>query len=189
MRRVFGLPFPYLDTVGIGDGLGYNGQPWTDTTPLFDPGLSKQLTYQINIGDAAREDLTSKKLAAGCFVRDINGTVSDLLIHEMTHVWQYYTRGGITGRFSVWASSAVAPDSSYSPVPGGSWGSWDSLDVELQASIVEQWYHNGERKPDFWYPYIRLVLQSRGHALTYASGLTLNELNRDLASLRVRNVD
>ena len=73
--------------------------------------------------------------------------------------------------------------------PRGSWGSWDSLDVELQASIVEQWHHNGEQKSDFWYPYIKLVLRSRGDALTYVSGLTLNELNLELADLRARKLD
>jgi len=188
VRRVFGLPFPYLDTVGIGNGLGFDGQPWTDTGPMSYPGLSEQLFYQINIGDAASADLTSNQ-SAGCFVTDISGTVSDLLIHEMTHVWQYYTKGGMTGRYRVWASSVRAPRSSYKPTPAGSWDSWDSLDVELQASIVEQWHHNGEQKSDFWYPYIKLVVRSRGDALTYASGLTLNELNRDLADLRARKLD
>ena len=179
VQKVFGLPFPYLDQVAIGDGLGFDGRPWTDMSPMTDPSLPEQSQYQINMGDAAREDLTSKQ-ASGCFVTGIDGTLSDLLIHEMTHVWQYrYTKT----RVGLWASSVFGH---YAFTPGSSWNSYS---VEQQASIVEQWFHNGALKTDALYPYVKLVLQSRGDALEYASDLNLNELNRDLASLRERHLD
>jgi hypothetical protein len=182
VRKVFGQPFPYLDTVGIGNGLGFDGRPWTDTGPLSEPGLPVQLQYQINIGDAMMVDLTGNE-GSGCYIVGITGTVSDLLIHEMTHVWQYYTKGGMTGRYRVWGSSVAG---SYNFKLGEP---WQSYDVEQQASIVEEWFHNGSSKTDPIYAYIKLVLQSRGDALEYASGLNLNELNRDLAYLRARNLD
>jgi len=179
VQNVFGLPFPYLDQVGIADGLGFDGRPWTDMSPMSYPGLPEQMQYQINMGDAAREDLTSKQ-AAGCFVTGIDGTLSDLLIHEMTHVWQYrYTRT----RVGLWASSVFGHYGFTAGAP------WSSYSVEQQASMVEQWFHNGALKTDALYPYIKLVLRSRDDALNYASDLNLNELNRDLASLRARHLD
>jgi len=175
---------PSLDTIGIGDGLLGDGYPWTDMTPMSDSGL--QMSFEINLGDAARADLTTKQ-AANCFTTGVGGTVSDLFIHEMTHVWQYHNRKSLRGRFSVGISSFFFGhyDSS-----GGD--PWDSYDVEHQASIVEKWYHDSAKPTHILYPYIQLVVRAAfagEDALRYAGGLTLNELNRDLADLRSRGLD
>jgi hypothetical protein len=53
----------------------------------------------------------------------------------------------------VWVSSLFG---SYDFKPGES---WDSYDVEQQASMVERWFHNGEQKTDVLYPYIRMVVR------------------------------
>ena len=181
---------PALDTIAICDGLGKDGSPWTDMTPETVPGLRGHSSFQLNLGDAAHQDLTLKHpvnlydphVMTSCFVSGIAGTLSDLLVHEMTHVWQYHN---VRTRIGLWISHFFGD---YDFTAGGS---WDSYDVEQQASIVEKWYHDGEKKTDQLYPYIRLVVRSHLSAdgLRYASSLTLNELNRDLADLRARKLD
>jgi hypothetical protein len=49
-------------------------------TPMTDPGMPQQMQFELNLGDAAREDLSSKALLTGCSVTGIPGTVSDLLV-------------------------------------------------------------------------------------------------------------
>lgn len=176
VRKVFGETLPHWTTIGIGDGLGAGGRPWTDTGPTTYQQMPN-MNFQINIGDAASSDLTSSK-HVNCFVTDIPGTVAELLVHEMTHVWQYHNA---RGRYGVWASSVAG---SYSFTPGDP---WDDYDVEQQASIVEKWYSNGEKKADPLYPYIRLVIRSG--RLDFPRSLTLNKLSQDVADLRARGLD
>lgn len=176
VQRVFGPTLPHWTTIGIGDGLGYSGRPWTDTGPTTYPQMP-HMNFQINIGDAASADLTSAS-PVNCFVTGIPGTVAETLVHEMTHVWQYHNA---RSRYGVWGSSLTG---SYSFTPGKAWNDYD---VEQQASIVEQWYSNGEKKTDPLYPYIRLVV--RAGRLDFSRDLTLSELYRDLADLRARGLD
>lgn len=186
---VFGNTLPHWRSIGIGDGLGYDGRPWTDTTPMSAPGLSVQLQFQLNLGDAANEDL-SLSVPSNCYTAGSTGNLNDLLVHELTHVWQYHNQAGITGRVGIWLSSLAG---SYDVTEGKS---WDSYDVEQQATLVERWYHDttaapGTERSHKLYPYIKLVLRSGGSrdALRYVSGLNLNELSRDLADLRARGLD
>lgn len=188
MRYVFGQTLPDLDTVAIGNGLGFDGRPWTDGSPMSDPLLPTQSQFQINIGDAAGADLSSTT-HANCYVA-VDGTLADLLVHEMTHVWQYHNRGGMTARVGVWISSVGG---SYEFTAGDPWNDYD---VEQQASIVEKWYHDfkanaATEKTHPLYPYVRLVVRSANnkHALRYAGGLTLAELARDVADLKARGLD
>jgi hypothetical protein len=186
VRRVFGPTLPHWTTIGIGDGLGFGGQPWTDMVPMPYPQIP-HMNFQINIGDAASSDLTSGTLV-NCFVNDISGTVAELLVHEMTHVWQYHNGQKLFGRTGVWASSLTSgtpgPSGRQRFTPGNPWNDYD---VEQQASIVEEWFSNKEKKTDQLYPYIRLVI--RAGRLDFPRGLTLNELSRDLADLRARGLD
>lgn len=183
--RVFGKTLPAWTRIGIGDGLGFDGRPWTDMGYTPWPQLP-EMWYQINIGDAASSDLTSTTNMASCFVKHIPGTVADLFIHEMVHVWQYFHNTKTVPRYGVWASSVLG--SGYDFKEGGPWGSYN---VEQQAQIVETWFNKGEKPEHILYPYVRLVVRSAGagSALEYASGLNLNELNRDLADLRARGLD
>jgi hypothetical protein len=176
VRRVFGLTLPHWTTIGIGDGLGANGRPWTDMGPTPYPQMP-YMNFQINIGDAASSDLTSTQHTQ-CFVTDIPGTVAELLVHEMTHVWQYHND---RTRYGVWVSSVFG---SYSFTPGKPWNDYD---VEQQASIVEKWYKNGSKTTDPLYPYIRLVI--RAGRLDFPRDLTLRELSNDLADLKARGLD
>jgi hypothetical protein len=106
VSSVFGPTLPHWTTIGIGDGLGFGGQPWTDMVPMAYPQIP-HLNFQINIGDAAGLDLRSKALT-NCFVNDIPGTVAELLVHEMTHVWQYHNGKNCLDD-SVSGSAALLP--------------------------------------------------------------------------------
>jgi hypothetical protein len=68
LKRVFRTArLPRLDQVTIADGVNANGGAWTDSD------------YEINVGPSFfRQDLSSSDLLA------------PTLVHEMTHVWQYY---------------------------------------------------------------------------------------------------
>lgn len=179
-RRVFGRSLPYPDAIGIGDGLGVDGAPWTSAGPTSYQQMP-QMNYQLNLGDVAFKDLTSTDLV-GQLIPGIAGRICDLFIHELTHVWQYFRTHS---RMRLWASSAVG---SYKFKPGKA---WEDYDVEQQASIVEMWHANGATKTDPLYPYVALVVRSGGlgDALKYARTLTLEELTRDLADMRRRGVD
>jgi hypothetical protein len=180
-RSVFEASLPPLDDIGVGDGLGFGDRPWTDSGPTNYPQMPK-MRFQINVGNFASYDLTSTN---DIYDYSEMSTAADLFIHEMTHVWQYHNG------FGVWVSSFFASvkdrigvGSGYDFTPGES---WDSYNVEQQASIVEKWHHNGKLKNDPLYPYIRLVIRSKGNR--YARGLELKSLAGDVDYLRGRGLD
>lgn len=178
-KRVFKLTLPYADTIGIGDGLGYDGRPWTSAGPTEYQQMP-QMNYQINIGDAAFGSMISTD-ALSTRIPGIPGRIVDGFIHELTHVWQYFRTHS---RMRLWASS-VAGD--YKFEPGAA---WDDYDVEQQASIVEAWFAGGELPSDPLYPYVLLVIRSAGQgaALDYARTRTLAELTADYADMKRRRV-
>lgn len=144
MWPVFRASLPSLYDIGIGDGLGFGDRPWTDWG--YDPNWP-DFDYQINVGDYANVDLS--KMTWTPF-----GTLCDLLVHEMTHVWQYAHGRQVKGS-SVWASTI----SSYDFTAGDAWIDYN---VEQQASIVEKWHHRGRRKDDELFPYIYGVIWAGG---------------------------
>ena len=154
VKNVFGpTTLPYADTIGIGDGLGFGGNPWTSSGPTSYQQMP-QMNYQINVGDAAFIDMTQTLPASG-FIRGMEGTVADLLVHEMTHAWQYFRTHG---RIHLWASSLTG---GYGFTAGKA---WQDYDVEQQASIVEKWFANGKKDTDELFPYVHLVVRSAGKA-------------------------
>jgi hypothetical protein len=108
--------------------------------------------YVMNVGPKYYPDLT------------ITAWGKDMLVHEMTHVWQgknsvfalsatlgalaaqcrgMSTTGSFSGRSGAYAytvSSPLAP--------------WGGFNPEQQAQIVEDWYHKGSSKTDDVFPYI-----------------------------------
>jgi hypothetical protein len=84
-----------------------------------------------------------------------DGDVSDLLIHEMTHVWQYWHGFGVKVS-SIWANTFGA---GYDFTPGDP---WDDYNAEQQATIVEKWHKRGRKKDDVLYPYITEVIWAHG---------------------------
>lgn len=144
---VFRDTLPSSRMIGIGDGLGFGDRPWTDWGSGYDSQLP-DMQYQINVGDYASMDLDMKTWTPF-------GTLCDLLIHEMTHVWQYWNGFGVKVS-SVWANTLGA---GYDFTPGDP---WDDYNAEQQATIVEKWHSRGRDKSDELYPYITEVIWSRG---------------------------
>jgi len=142
---VFRASLPNLHVIAIGDGLGVGDDPWTDWG--VDPQYP-QFRYQINVGDYAFMDLSTKTSTP-------YGTLSDLLVHEMTHVWQY-AHGRQVKASSLWAHT---PFSDYDFKAGEAWIDYN---VEQQASIVEKWYHDGMRPDHELFPYVAGVIWQHG---------------------------
>jgi hypothetical protein len=162
MWPAFRASLPSLYYIGIGNGLGVGDRPWTDwgydpTWPDFD--------YQINVGDYANIDLSKTTWTPF-------GTLCDLLVHEMTHVWQYAHGRQVKGS-SVWASTF----GSYDFTPGDAWIDYN---VEQQASIVEKWHHRGMHKDDELFPYIYGVIWVGGDDAS---------IRKTLAELKARDAD
>ena len=163
-NRVFNGSLPHYETIGIGDGLGFGDRPWTD----WGAGLSPDrpdMFYELNLGDYASVDLTTKQWTP------YDGNVSDLLVHEMTHVWQYYY-GWTVKASSVRANTLGA---GYDFTAGDP---WDDYNAEQQASIVEKWHKRGQSKHDELYPYIVKIIWSGGNPRL--TKLSLKELAADI---------
>jgi len=79
----------------------------------------------------------------------------DVLIHELTHVWQYYN--------GYW----VAPRSFYAQEIGKGYhytldpkkDCWNDFNVEQQASIVEHWFSSGMSEENDRYPFIDMIIR------------------------------
>lgn len=184
--EVFGRTLPPWEEIGIGNGLGAGGRPWT-SDGFYISGVGYPQTpdvkYALNLGNVAHLDLTLTGPTYGWLCDDF-GRICDLFIHEMTHVWQMFNQSSAVMVRSAWAQEFGA---GYEYRPGDS---WDSYNVEQQAHIVEDWNHYKKISPllaEDRYPYVRLVVRSG--RLDYPRGLTLEELKKDLQSLRDRHLD
>lgn len=159
-RSVFEDTIAY-DRVVVSDGLGFSGRPFTLPVPYTSPRQ-----YMIIAGDGY----------TGMSHRQED---KNLLIHELTHVWQ--------GHHSRWAWSVQGSSVFHQAVGGegaydydhNNYKDWGSYNPEQQAQIVEDWYKAasfeanggkyvdgkdwlmGEDDPRF--PYIELNI--RGHSL------------------------
>jgi hypothetical protein len=138
---VFGPTLPPWNQIAITNGTGADGRAFTLNIPF----------YTINLGNAARQDLTSTS-PASCYV-NADGTLCDLLIHEMTHVWQFHH--GVP----VVENSILAQQ--YGPGYAYKAGrAWKFYNVEQQAGIVEDWHHAGRGTHHLLYPYIWGVIRT-----------------------------
>ncbi|WP_049768165.1 hypothetical protein [Methylocella silvestris] len=162
-EQVYKGSLPPYKYIGIGDGLGVGDRPWTDWGSGMSPDMLPDMLYELNLGDYASADLTTTQWTP------YDGNVSDLLIHEMAHVWQYYY-GYTVKASSLWASTL----GSYDFKPGKA---WDDYNAEQQASIVETWHKRGRKKSDELYPYIARIIH--GGASPRLTKMTLAELKVD----------
>lgn len=151
-RKVFKNTLPYSRIV-ITDGLGYDDRPFT--VPVV--GTSSR-TYMLHVGSRFQ----------GMTRRDRD---QELLIHELTHVWQ--------GEHSIWvwsyvfrsawhqwrSNDAYAYDSNH-------WKEWRDYNPEQQAQIVEEWFQGGMKgdadsnEPVAQRPYRYIVENIRGELWT-----------------------
>jgi hypothetical protein len=143
---VFGTTIPY-DKVHISGGSGAGGRPFTV------PDVSKPGHFIIYLGSQWfwRQIMNKEKVLSV----EQSPTYKATLIHELSHVWQ-----GHNSRFawgytlnSVWWQAHKG---------GGAyrytdwkWKNWKDYNVEQQAQIVEDWFHNGASDTDPRYRYIR----------------------------------
>ena len=140
---------PRLDQIPIGDGQSANGTAWTSSD------------YTISV-------------TPQYFSTDLSRSDPDTLVHEMTHVWQYFN-GTLTMdhafKAQAWASikdkylsfgwghSDVKDHFydklySYDAVDG----TWDSMGFEGQASMVEDWYSMGMKTEGIRFVFVKNVL-------------------------------
>jgi hypothetical protein len=85
---------PRLSQVRIGDGVNASGDPWTDSD------------YEINVGRYL-------------FDGDVANLDPATLVHEMVHVWQYYSRRvDPRGGMAEWSMAAVLKTAVPGRVPG-----------------------------------------------------------------------
>ena len=137
VRKVYDKTrLPPFSTIRIRNGLSPNGT--AITFPNYSDG-----TYNISVG---------KYLFALDLADSQDGR--DTLIHEMTHVWQYYHRlltrahGIIAHVHRAVAGKLGYPDEDYLYSYNILTDSWNDMGFEGQAQLVEQWYHDGAKGED-----------------------------------------
>lgn len=199
-QQVFHKSLPPINTIGITDGLGKDGSIWTLDRWSFDvlqrgpPDTLKDLAYLLNFGEAVRWDLSDSK-SLNSAVPGYSERARDVLVHELTHVWQF--KRGV----NVKSSSLVAQQfgDGYD-FPKGKEEPWISYNVEQQANIVEFWNRdrqdtNGEDHKLF--PYIHFIIREEGDykpkPLNIGDGRKMNELEdwtclNSMSSCRWRRV-
>ncbi len=117
-RDVFHNSLPSWRRIRITDALGYDDRPFTAN----EIGL-----YFINAGPEVYDDAALAQHYKGF------GARKAILIHEMTHVWQFYHGYSVELR-SLWANTRGA---GYEYTVGEN---WDDYNVEQQAHLVEDWF-------------------------------------------------
>lgn len=95
--------------------------------------------------------------------------MQDLLVHEMTHVWQgknnvfalSATLGSLAAQCKGMASSGgfEGRDAAYKVTLTTPLAAWGSFNPEQQAWVVERWYHRGKDQRAKEFPYIRDYLR------------------------------
>ena len=196
VRKVFGGTLPPREEIGISDGLGDDGRPWTYSTMLgtfinFDvnPRMTPNVKYVIELGNLAATDLTSTQPTYGPLCANFE-RICDLFIHEMTHVWHYRYHHEL--RVLSGAYYAQKWGAGYAFTPGQPWKDYN---FEQQAHIVETWHQNGMRKTKdaagLLYPYVNLVVRAanKGEAINYSRTLPLDKLWEDQLDLQRRGKD
>src|SRR5262249_944004 len=119
---------------------------------------------------------------------DMSHGYRDLLIHELTHVWQYYHDYDVIIP-SAWAQ--LRNGASAYTYDLHSKDCWNDFNVEQQAKIVEKWFTAGLSASDLRYPFIEMIIRpgidhrsleldkTSGKAFVYAP---LEDLRRSLMS-------
>jgi hypothetical protein len=78
----------------------------------------------------------------------------NLLIHELTHVWQYYHGYWVVLR-SLWANQ-WGKGYSYTIEESDA---WNDFNVEQQAQIVEDWFKRGKSETDSRFVFIEKIIR------------------------------
>jgi hypothetical protein len=159
---------PRLDQITIGDGESATGTAWTASD------------YMISVGPSL-------------FTTDLSRSDPSTLVHEMTHIWQYYN-GTLTMAHAFKAQAwACVKDKftsfgnedkthfydrlySYDVVDG----SWDDMGFEGQAQMVEDWYKMGMKEEGYRFVFVKNIL--------YDGDVSARPLTRTELMLRSPNI-
>jgi hypothetical protein len=127
---VFKGSLPPRDKIMVSDSIGGGKPRRAFTYPRFDGKIV------LNMGDHFGQDLHT-------LVTDDEPEPGQLMIHELTHVWQYHNNAASISYVgdAIWAR--VREDYDEGQVLDES---WDSFGLEEQASIVEHWYQRNYRQ-------------------------------------------
>jgi outer membrane protein OmpA-like peptidoglycan-associated protein len=142
--------------------MGKDDTVWTHTRSMipFAGAVSSSFEYYINFGDAANVDLSTPGVSLGRYVSGYDRFyMCNVFIHELTHVWQYsrpYAKAGEIAARCVYAQNIGA---GYSYTAGST---WDSYNLEQQASIVEEWNRGDRKEDDPLFPYIHYLIRKEG---------------------------
>jgi hypothetical protein len=136
--KVFRHTVPYNDIL-ISDGYGVGDRPFTVPISLPVPLLRLPPFYReryvIHAGDYYKG-------------MGLNGTqdARETLIHELTHVWQ-----GEHATSAYWLFCLAAQELTDAPYVYDKdfyQSDWEFYDMEQQAQIVEDWFHDGMKSYD-----------------------------------------
>jgi len=160
-RKVFHGVMPPWNEIGITDGLGVGDTVWTMTRSMIPFASSSFARYFINFGDAANADLSTEGVLLNRYVSGYDATnkLSDVFVHELTHVWQYsrpYAKDLEIGLRCIYAQEIGA---GYKFTAGDPWATYN---LEQQASIVEKWNERGRKEDDELFPYIHYIVRKEG---------------------------
>jgi hypothetical protein len=158
INGVFQNSLPAWDRILLTDALGYDDAPFTVWSYLF---------YWIHVGPKIYPD------ASLTTAWDSTSNYDDVLVHEMTHVWQYY-HGYTVVTSSVWARTGGA---GYDYTVGQD---WDDYNSEQQAQLVEEWHHKGESTTDPRFPYIDKIIRPGRGAIKSAKDVAIDILTSGL---------
>lgn len=165
-RQVFHNALPPSNQIGITDGLGKDGSIWTHTRSMipFAGAISSSFKYYINFGDAANVDLSVEGVGLSRYVPGYHEYMSDVFVHEMTHVWQYsrpYANDWDIAARCIYAQHAAG----YAFTAGDPWAAYN---LEQQASIVEKWNARGRKEDDELFPYVHYIIRKEGQYVNTA---------------------
>jgi hypothetical protein len=138
---VFRASLPAWPKIRITDGLGplpFMDRPYTEE-------LSSLGIFFVNLGPDIYPDATAKQ------------RYKNLLIHELTHVWQY-DRGQWVVLRSAYANTA-GEGYNYTIEDDDT---WDGYNVEQQAKLVQDWYDPAigrQSTSDVRFPFIEKIIR------------------------------
>jgi hypothetical protein len=140
VNQVFYATVGDVSQIILNDGSGDRDAPFTIRSSLGIPGFSLPGKYMIFVGDAFKQNLSSKHRVPG-----EKYSYAELLVHEVTHVWQY--EHGYNVVVNSLTHRAFEGDAMYN-YDESNFLAWNDYNVEQQAMIVEHWYHNGMKHYD-----------------------------------------
>lgn len=129
--RVFGATLPF-DRILLCSDSGLNDRPFTQAQP-------SRGFYFLHVGSRIFNDATSTVAWTRFYDGSVRERCCDVLIHELTHVWQgEYRPGGLLCRSTFHQLKGGNGLEVYNYTVGANWSCYT---VEQQAQIIEDWFN------------------------------------------------